>query len=121
MIVAAVSGADTVARGLDTVAARLADLSPAYAELAEGMDSVAEALTPVESGALVGSLQAVVDTQGLTYGSDLVYAGVQSYGWPAHGIEPHGFAQAAEQLAEDEGARYAEDLLTETARRAGLT
>lgn len=120
MIVAAVSGAEPVARGLDTVAAQLGDLQTPLEQLGEAMTDAAEPLTPVASGALVDSLTASAGADGLTFGSDLVYAGVQSYGWPGRGIEASGFAQAAEALAEDEGAGIIEDHLTELARRVGL-
>lgn len=120
MIVAAVSGTEPVARGLDTVAAQLADMRTPLEQLGQAMDDAAEGLIPVASGALLGSWQTSAGVDTLTAGSDLVYAGVQSYGWPAHNIEGSGFAQAAEQLAAEDGAAIIEDHLTATARRAGL-
>lgn len=120
MIAVSVSGAAPVAAGLDTLAARVVDLSPAMRQLEVEVESVAEPLIPFESGALAGSLVTRVDAEGLVYTSESLYAGVQSYGWPAHNIEPSGFMQAAEQVAETQGPVAIEDLLTETARSAGL-
>ena len=121
MFTVSVSGAESVARGLGTLAGRLADLSPAFRDLGTRMVDTAVPVTPVASGALVRSLTAVEGPQGGGIRSTLPYAGVQSYGWPARNITAHGFIQAAGELADREGPDALEDLLTTTARRAGLT
>lgn len=120
MITVSVSGEDTVARGLGTLTARLSDLSPAFAELDVEVEAVTTPLVPVLTGRLVDDLKGKVDDQGYEWGSDLVYAGVQSYGWQAHGIEPSGFYDAAERVVEDHADDRVDDLLRDTARRAGL-
>lgn len=121
MITVSVSGAESVARGLGTLAGRLSDLAPAFQALGTRLVRTAVPLTPVKSARLVNSLTpiATADTGGLR--SDLVYAGVQSYGWPAHNIRAHGFMQAARDEADTAGPNEVENLLTATARRAGLT
>lgn len=120
MITVSVSGAAPVAAGLDTLAAQVGDLSPAMRELEVQVESVAEPLIPFLSGELAASLVTRVDAEGFIYTSESLYAGVQSYGWPARNIEPAGFMQAAEETAEQQGPVVIEDLLTDTARRAGL-
>ena len=120
MIVATVSGAESVARGLDTVAALLGDLSPAFEPLGVELLDTATPLTPTASGALVDSLTLEVGDQGIELVSDLVYAGVQSYGWPERNIEGSGFMQAAEALADERAPSIIEDTITTTARLAGL-
>lgn len=120
MIVVSVSGEDSVARGLGTLTARLEDLSPAFVNLNAEVEEAATPLVPVLSGRLVDDLKGEIDEQGMTWGSDLDYAVVQAYGWPAHGIEPHGFADAAERVLEERTTDAIDHLLQDTARRAGL-
>lgn len=120
MITASVSGERTVARGLGTLAARLSDLSPAFRALGARMRDVAVPVTPFLTGRLARSLLARDAAQGLTFGSDVVYAGVQNYGWPRRNIIGRHFLTPAEELADREGPQEIEDLLTATARRAGL-
>lgn len=121
MITVSVSGDRTVARGLGTLAARLSDLSPAFRALGVRMRQTAAPVTPFLTGRLVRSLTARENRHGVTLGSDLVYAGVQNYGWPARNIRGRHFLEKAEELADRQGPDEVEDLLTATARRAGLT
>lgn len=113
MIAVSVLGADSVARGLGTLAARVLDLTPGFDRLGARMREVAVPITPVESGRLVGSLTADAGAQGVTFTSDVIYAGVQN--------RRFGFGDAAASEAEARGATEIEELLTDTARRAGLT
>lgn len=63
------------------------------------MEQAAAPLVPVEFGRLVDSLRADVGPDGVEFGSDLIYAGVQDRGWPAHNIEGHHFMARAEDAA----------------------
>lgn len=78
---------------------RLRDLRAAWAQVGAEMEDAASPLVPIESGRLVDSLRAEAGPDGVEYGSDLIYAGVQDRGWPAHGIEGHHFTDAAEDAA----------------------
>lgn len=120
MITVSVSGEDTVARGLGTLTARLGDLSPAFEKLDVEVEDVATPLVPVLTGRLVDDLKGTVTEDGYEWGSDLPYAAAQSYGWQAHNIEPHGFYDAAERVVEDRATDNIDDVLQDTARRAGL-
>ncbi|GAA4075773.1 hypothetical protein ACFFOS_27645 [Nocardioides kongjuensis] len=76
---------------------RLRNLSRAWALIGARMESAAQPVVPVESGRLVDSLKATAGPMGVEFASDLVYAGVQDRGWPAHGIEGHHFMSRAEE------------------------
>lgn len=92
---------------------RLRDLRAAWAQVGARMEDAAHPLVPVESGALVDSLRAQAENDGVAYGSYLIYAGVQDRGWPAHGIEGHHFTSAAADAAD----RDAVDLLSPAMQR----
>lgn len=78
---------------------RLRDLRGAWAQVGARMDAAASPLVPVESGRLVDDLKATAGPDGVEFASDLIYAGVQDRGWPAHGIEGHHFMDRAEEAA----------------------
>jgi hypothetical protein len=85
---------------------KLVDLRGAWEQAGARVEERTAHLVPVESGALVDSLKAEAEGDGFKYGSDLVYAGVQDRGWPAHNIAGHHFMDAA--AAEAGGAAVAE-------------
>lgn len=99
---------------------KLADLRGAWEQAGARVEDRTAHLVPVESGDLVDSLKAEAQSDGFTYGSDLIYAGVQDRGWPAHNIAGHHFMDAAEREA---GPAAVEELAPEiqnTIDRLGL-
>lgn len=124
MISVSVRGADRVARGLRTLADRVRDLAPAWATIGARSVAAARTVTPVASGRLVRTLKARPGRTDLILsagGGDVVYAGVQNYGWAARNIRGKRFLEAGADRAAKEAPREIESLLTRTARLAGLT
>lgn len=65
----------------------LTQMSEAHQKVGQIVISAAAPLTPRQTGRLAGSLKASRTRASAIVRSNLVYAGVQEYGWPAHGIE----------------------------------
>lgn len=88
-----------------------------------GMIVVNAANPPVKSGALAASIRA---GKGKTKavvragGARVPYAGVQHYGWPAHGIEPKPFLLQAIQSKETELVNKIDEGVAAILRRAEL-
>lgn len=99
---------------------RLQNLRGAWAQLGARLDDAASPLVPVESGRLVDSLRAQATGQGVAYGSDLVYAGVQDRGWPGHNIEGHHFMRRAEDAAENQAVDLLAPAVQQVIDRVGL-
>lgn len=92
---------------------RFKSLRGAWAQVGARMEEAAHPLVPVEAGELVDSLRARPGPMGVEFGSDLIYAGVQDRGWPAHNIEGHHFMAAAEEA----GRQGAVDLIAPEIQR----
>lgn len=90
-----VEGDEELARSLAKVSDRLGDLSRAEEKTGQLIRSRAAAAAPRESGALASSIVADSSGEGVTIGSDLIYAGVQEYGWGAHNISAQPFLTPA--------------------------
>lgn len=73
----------------------IANLRSAWEQAGARVEDKTAHLVPVESGQLVDSLKSTAEADGFAYGSDLIYAGVQDRGWPAHNIAGHHFMDAA--------------------------
>lgn len=99
---------------------RLRDLRAGWAQVGARMEQAALPLVPIESGALVDSLRADPGPDGVEYGSDLIYAGVQDRGWPAHGIEGHHFTDAAEDAARTGAVDLLSPAIQQQIDRVGL-
>lgn len=83
---------------------RLRNLRQAWAQVGADMEDAAVPFVPVESGRLVDSLTVTAGPDGVEVGSDLIYAGVQDRGWPAHNIEGFHFMDHAEEAGRDHAA-----------------
>jgi len=77
-------------------------------------------LVPVESARLAGSLVSAPGATGVEISSDVVYAGVQNFGWPARNIAGHHFMDRAEGVIEDQAPVELENELQSLIRRVGL-
>ncbi|MFD6094666.1 HK97 gp10 family phage protein [Oerskovia sp. NPDC060338] len=85
-----VEGLNKAIRALSAAGADAADMKDLMHSIGNTVVSAAEPLAPYKTGKLRGSIRAgkgktkaVVRAGGARY----PYAGVQHYGWPAHGIE----------------------------------
>ena len=77
-------------------------------------------LIPVESATLAGSLVSAPSVTGVEISSDVVYAGVQNFGWPARNIAGRHFTDRTEQVLEDQAPAEHENELQSLIRRVGL-
>ncbi len=115
-----VTGRVELARGLAALTAALADGPPGLDVLAEAGASAAASFAPRRSGRLAGSFTAAVAAGRASFGSPLVYAGVQDGGWPAHGITGQRFmARAAAEVDARAGA-VVDGAITRTIAQEGL-
>jgi hypothetical protein len=83
-----VKGADTLARTLGTAADAVTHLAAAHQAAGAAVIGKTRPRTRRRSGALSASWSTRVQVDGVEVGSGLRYAGVQEYGWAAHGITP---------------------------------
>ena len=88
-----VQGADRLAATLHAAADDLADMGAVHA--AVGSLIAARVHPPRLTGRLAGSIRASSSAREVVVGSNLVYAPVQEYGWPAHGIRATRFLASA--------------------------
>jgi hypothetical protein len=117
-----VTGAAEVAAALRRIAGDVADLEPPNRAAGAVLVGIAEQLAPVETGALVRSIQAQASAAGLVVeaGAGLEYAAVQNKGWPGHNIEGTHYLDRAEEQAERVTVGAAESYLDRVIRAAGL-
>jgi hypothetical protein len=90
-----VRGAPELRRALKGMTAELRDLSRLHKTVAEIVRAQMAQLAPRDSGALAASLRASGTRKSATVKSSLVYAPVQHYGWPGHGISATLFGDRA--------------------------
>ena len=87
---------------LGAASAALAHMDAANQATSRLVQQRARGAAPKRTGRLAGSLVATATGDEARVASGLVYAGVQHYGWAAHGITAHPFlvpvAQATEQV-----------------------
>lgn len=76
---------------LAAASASLAHLDTANQATSRLVQQRSRGAAPKRSGRLAGSLVATAKGDEARVASGLVYAGVQHYGWSAHGISPHPF------------------------------
>lgn len=96
------------------------ELDESWAQIGARAVEAATPLVPFLSGELVASLQAVEDEGGIDVESDVVYAAVQNYGWPARNIEGTEFLAAAERVMQDDSADVLASGIQALIRRVGL-
>lgn len=85
MITVRVYGEDRVRAAFGQMRRGIDDLSSAWRRIGARLLSTAVPLTPVLTGRLVQSLRATPGRMETTFsagGGNVVYAGVQNYGWP---------------------------------------
>lgn len=76
-------------------------LRGAWERVGAEMDEAATPYVPVKSGALVDNVRAQAGLDSVELTADLIYAGVQDRGWPAHNIAGHHFMDKAADVAPD--------------------
>lgn len=99
---------------------RLANLAGAWRQVGGRMLEATVPFVPVETGRLVDSLKASPGPAGVEVGSDLIYAGVQNYGWPGHGIGGHHFIEHAETEAPEAALEELAPAMQAVINRVGL-
>lgn len=81
-------GGEQFARTMHALAAELQNLTTAHQAAGAEVARAAAARARRKTGALAASFGPLVTGGGVTISSPLVYAGVQEFGWSAHGITP---------------------------------
>ena len=83
-----VEGIPEVTRAFNKVENKLEDLSKAHAAEAEMLLPDVRSATRNQSGTLVAGWQTDSTSTEAKFLNDVVYAGVQEFGWAEHNIEP---------------------------------
>lgn len=83
-----VEGAREVRKALKAVGAGTRDMTAVHRAIAQGLVPAAAARSRHLSGDLAGSYRVRASAAKAAIGSPLIYAPVQEFGWPAHGITP---------------------------------
>lgn len=78
----------------------LGQMSDAHQKVGQIVITAAAPRAPRQTGRLAGSLRASRTRASAVVRSRLVYAGVQEYGWPAHGIAEHAFVRGGAKTSE---------------------
>jgi phage gpG-like protein len=78
----------------------LTQMSDAHQKVGQIVISAAAPRTPRQTGRLAGSLRASRTRASAVVRSSVVYAGVQEFGWPAHGIEERAFVRGGAKASE---------------------
>jgi hypothetical protein len=89
---------------LSAVAAGVTHLGSAWQATGDAALEAAEPYVPVLSGQLLNDLKVEATDDGVEIvvdGPAAAYAGVQSFGWAAHNIDPSGFLEIAADATED--------------------
>lgn len=95
-----VEGARRLRATMKRAGADLGQMSEAHQKVGQIVISAAAPMTPRETGRLATSLRASRTRASAVVRSNLVYAGVQEFGWPAHGIEEHAFVRGGAKRSE---------------------
>jgi hypothetical protein len=103
-----VVGARELGASLNRAAGDLEDLEEADQKAGQLIKQRAQQLAPKVSGSLARSIDASTAGVGVTVGSDLIYAGVQEYGWPGHNIVAQPFLRPAAEDT-DQWVQFYED------------
>lgn len=104
-------GADTFDRTLDQAADAISDMKGATEKTATLIVADARARAPRRTGRLASSITGDVQPNQSLVGSDLVYAPVIHWGWPARNIEPEPFlVEAAEATRPSWEEAYQKDV-----------
>jgi hypothetical protein len=115
-----VEGVPEVTRAFDKVGTAIQDLSDAHKAEADMLLPDVLSATRHQSGDLAAGWQTDGIATQAKFSNDVVYAGVQEFGWADHGIEPtNAIAQAFEGNADKTGALYG-DAIRAIGERAGF-
>lgn len=123
MIAVEVESARVSRAFLDLVRRLRTDLRGAWEQIGARMVANTVPVVPVESAALVNSLKAEANAEGVdvTAGSSsVVYAGVQNFGWPARNITGTRFMDRAEDTAESDAPDELASAIQTLINRVGL-
>lgn len=107
-------GGAQFARTMHALARELADLHAAHEQAGAEVAKLAAGRARRKTGALAASFGPAVTAGGVQITSPLVYAGVQEFGWAAHGITP----SRALTSALDDSAPAVERIYTAAAESA---
>lgn len=95
-----VVGARRLRSTMKRAGADMQQMSEAHQKVGAIVISASAPLTPRKSGRLATSLKASRTRASAVVRSNLIYAGVQEFGWPAHGIEEHAFVRRGAKASE---------------------
>ena len=85
---------------------RLTDMGSQYGRTAQTIASRGRSTAPRRTGALAASVGGSGQRMSAEVRSQIVYAGVIHWGWPAHGIEPQPWLSDAAQATEPQWIDY---------------
>jgi hypothetical protein len=115
-----VEGIPEATRAFDKVSAGIQDLSKAHKAEADMLLHDVQAATRRKSGDLIAGWETDGIATAAKFINQVVYAGVQEFGWAEHGIEPTGaITKAFESNATQTEAIYG-DAIGDIARAAGF-
>lgn len=115
-----VEGIPEVTRAFDKVDNAIQDLSEAHKAEANMLLPDVQSATRRKSGDLVAGWQTDGIATEAKFSNDVVYAGVQEFGWGDHNIEPtHAITQAFERNSEQTEAVYGK-AIGDIGKRAGF-
>lgn len=110
-----VEGAREVRKALTKVGAGTRDMTQVHRRVAARVVPAAQDRTRLLTGGLAGSYRVRASAAKAAIASNLVYAPVQEFGWPARGITPSlaltGAVEAARQDIADTYQRYVADVI----------
>ena len=117
-----VTGLKETVRSLERLGVEASDLKAAFTRIGNLVVNEGKTLARKRSGKLAGSIRAskTKNKSIVRAGAGLLYAGVQHYGWPAHGIEPNPFLTTAVENQQDAALRTLDEELHGLIRRLDL-
>lgn len=95
-----VEGARRLRSTMKRAGVDMQQMSDAHQRVGSIVISASAPRAPRETGRLAGSLRASRTRASAVVRSSLVYAGVQEWGWPAHGIAEHAFVRGGAKTSE---------------------
>lgn len=118
-----VDGLREVVRSLERLGTEAKDLKDAFKRIGNIVVQDAQARAPKKSGALANSIKAsnTKNKSNIRAGTGkVVYAGVQEWGWPRHGIEGSHYLASAVEAKQGEVIRALDSELAGLIRRLDL-
>lgn len=108
-------------RSLERLGVEAQDLKDAFHKAGNIVVTEARALAPKRTGKLAGTIKASkTKNKSIIRTGNLVYAPIQHYGWPAHGIEPKPYMTDAVAHKQDEVVRLIDVELQQLVNKLNL-